>query len=187
MNRVRFWAPLMVLVFVTPLHAILIDFNEPPATYNVGSSFILEGIQFQVIGYNGVGSSISLNGTGADRHLSMNNSIGINVDVPSNTGLVEFRFADFCSSCSTTGITVNGQASNPTIQLTALDGTTLGGVQIDVIPGPAAFQTMRLIGPITSFATGGTEYLFDNLRIAVPEPGSYTMVLVGLALTLIRR
>jgi hypothetical protein len=188
MNAARFWVPLLVLTFVSPALAVVIDFDDQPsAVYSVGNSFTIEGIQFNVIGYNGAGSSIRLDGSGANKSLSMGNSIGINIDVPSNTGLVEFRFADFCSSCSTTGITVNGQASNPTVQLTALDGTTLGGVEIDVILGPAAFQTMRLIGPITSFATGGTEYFFDDLRIAVPEPCTCTLLLVGVALILIRQ
>jgi hypothetical protein len=57
----------------------------------------------------------------------MNNSIGISVNFASSFGLMEFEFADFCSSCSTTGITINGQSSSPAVQLTALDGTSLGG------------------------------------------------------------
>jgi hypothetical protein len=187
MNTARIWAPLLVLTFATPSLAVVIDFDDQPATvYSVGNSFTIDGIQFHVIDYNGAGSSVRLDGSGANKSLSMGNSIGINVDVPSSTGFIEFSYGDFCSSCSTTGITVNGQASNPTVELTALHGTTLGGVAIEVIPGATRFNTMRLTGPITSFATGGTEYLFDNLRIAVPEPGSLVLLISSVGLLLRR-
>jgi hypothetical protein len=168
-----------------PAAAVTVDFEDlAAATYNVGGSFNSNGIPFNVIAYNGGGSMLGIqkSGTPTNTRLSAFNTTGVNVGVPSGTGMLAFDFSDGCSGCSHIGITVNGAASDPTVQLVDLNKTTLGGVQISVLPSSAAgFQArLRLEGPIMAFATGGTEYWFDNLVMRVPEPTTATMVVFAL-------
>jgi hypothetical protein len=189
MNPTRLWAPLLVLALITPLRAVVVDFEDFSAgSFGVGGSFSSAGISFDVIAYNGVGSQVSISKTGnpVNTRLFSGNSVGVNVDLPANTNLISFDFGDFCGGCSTTGITINGVASSPTVQLTALDNTTLGGATIDVVLGVATTHQMILTGPITTFAIGGTELAIDNLRLAVPEPSGFVL-LVGLAGLVFRR
>ena len=186
MNAIKFWIALLTLSTVASAHAVVVDFEDLSAgNFGVGGSFSSAGISFDVIAYNGVGGGFFINKTTSppNTQLNMANSTGINVILPANTNLIEFDYFDHCSGCSTTGITVNGVASSPTIQLTALDGTTLGGVAIEVIAGSGLTipNHLTLSGPITSFATGGTEYLFDNLRITVPEPTTGILAICGIA------
>ncbi len=188
MNAIKFWIALLTLSAAAPTHAVVVDFDDAPdATYVVGNSFTADGVQFHVVPYNGVGTQIRLDGTSNDKYLSMANSVGISVDVPPNINLISFNFRDACSPCSTTGITVNGIASVPMVQLRDLVGTTLGGVSVNVVStGQLISDLLILTGPITSFATGGTEYLFDNLRLSVPEPTTGILALCGIAGFLLR-
>lgn len=192
MNPTRLWAPMLVLALITPSQAVVVDFEDLSAgSFGVGGSFSSAGISFDVINYNGVGGGFFINKTTSppNTQLNMANSTGINVILPPNANLIEFDYFDHCSGCSTTGITVNGVASSPTVQLTALDGTTLGGAAIQVIAGSGLTipNHLRLTGPITSFATGGTEYLLDNLRLAVPEPATALLATCGIAGFSLRR
>jgi hypothetical protein len=190
MNTARLWAPLLVLAFVSPSFAVVVDFEDlPTASYGVGGVFNSNGIMFNVIAYNGLGSGVFIQKSGSpvNTRVFAGNSAGVNVGLPTNTNLISFDFGDFCTGCSETGITVNGIASSPTVQLTALDGTTLGGAAIDVVQGSANIHRMTLTGPITTFAIGGTELQLDNLRIAVPEPATSLLTACCICALFLRR
>ena len=190
MNALKFWIALMTLLAVAQARAVVVDFEDLPAgSFGVGGTFSSAGISFDVIGYNGAGSQVTIseNSVTGNTQVFAGNSVGVNVDLPANTKLISFDFGDFCGGCSTTGITINGVASSPTVQLTALDNTTLGGATINVVLGPAATHQMTLTGSITTFAIGGTELALDNLRIAVPEPSTCLLAICGFASVLFRR
>lgn len=180
------------LVFGAPATAIFVDFEDVPvAIYNAGNNFTSNGIQFNVISYNGTGQGLSVNEMGTPGNIGVNafNTVGVDVALPAGIQSLAFDFHDGCTGCSHVGITVNGTASSPTVQLVDLHNTDLGGVQINILPpSQPGFQArLQLLGPITSFATGGTEYLLDNFEIRVPEPTTATMGLIALGSLLVRR
>jgi hypothetical protein len=183
---------LLSLALTETAGAVVIDFEDLTSgtSYSVGNTFTSGGVPFNVIGYNGPGSSISVTTivTPMNTRISMNNRIGVNVALPPNVEFLAFDFSDGCSSCSHTGITVNGAASSPAIQLVSLDGTALGGATIFIGPpnDPSFQNRLMLKGPISTFAVGGTELYFDNLEI-VPEPATLLLAIICLLVPTRRR
>jgi hypothetical protein len=182
------FATFIVLVaWLTTFHptaAVVIDFEDlAPASYGVGNSFTSNGVLFNVVPYNGAGSSLNVSkfGSPLNTQLSMATAIGVHIGFSSFATSIAFDFSDQCSGCSATGITVNGVASNPTINLPLLNGTSLNGATISIGPASnSAFQNrLTVTGTITSFAAGGTEFSLDNLTILVPEPAAPTLLLIG--------
>jgi hypothetical protein len=164
--------------------AVVVDFEDlATTTYSVGNSFDSGGVKFDVVAYNGAGSSLNVSKSGSplNTRLFMNNSIGVRIAFTAFASSIAFDFSDQCSGCSATGITVNGVASNPAIDLPLLNGTTLGGASISISPpSNAAFQNRLTVnGIITSLTAGGTEFSFDNLTILVPEPATPMLILTG--------
>jgi hypothetical protein len=183
---------LLLFSLVGTAEAVVVDFEDLTSgtLYSVGNMFTSGGVSFNVIGYNGPGSSINVTKilTPMNTRISMNNRIGVNVALPPNVNFLAFDYSDGCSSCSHTGITVNGAASSPAIQLVGRDGTTVGGATIFIGPPiDLSFQNrLTLKGAISTFAVGGTELYFDNLEI-VPEPATLLLAMTGLFVPTRRR
>ena len=177
------------LVTFRPAAAVVVNFEDLAQTlYTAGNSFDSGGVHFNVVAYNGVSGSVNVSkfGTPLNTRLFMTSNIGVSVTLPLSTTSIAFDFHDQCSGCSATGITVNGVASNPTVNLPLLDGTSLGGATIAIGPASdATFQNRLMVsGIITSFTAGGTEFTFDNLTILVPEPATTMLALIGIVAAL---
>jgi hypothetical protein len=161
---------------------IFVDFDDLTVgtMYNVGDSFRSDGIDFNVIDFSGTGSSITVNqySEALRKNLVMNTAIGVEIELPRNTTLLEFDFLG-CPFCTTTGLDVNGESSLPT-PMTALNGRTLAGVAVQQSGGIRGVGRIRFEGPITSFSVGGNGLSIYNLRIVTPEPA--TCLLLGASL-----
>jgi hypothetical protein len=177
------WSIALLVFGASPAQAVLVDFQDlGPATYNVGGTFNSGGVQFGVVAYNGPGTTFFVNESATNTTLFGGNSIGVEIAVPPNTNYLAFDFDDSCTPCSATGITVNGAASSPLVQLVDLNNTSLGGVQVSVLPAVTPFFDGRIVlqGPISSFSTGGTEYGIDYLEMRVPEPTCTSIALIAI-------
>jgi hypothetical protein len=185
MNKNRTFLPLLICLSTAQLApAALIDFEDLSLTiYNVGNSFNSGGIPFNVVAYNGAGGAITVatGGTPANKLIRMNNSVGVNLSLPSGVASIAFDYTDQCTGCTQTGITVNGSASSPLVELVNLNGTMLGGAAITVgSPSAAAFQKrLTVTGPISTFTVGGTELSLDNLAVTIPEPATLFLAATG--------
>ncbi|HOH31930.1 MAG TPA: hypothetical protein PLC40_19790, partial [Candidatus Hydrogenedentes bacterium] len=96
----------------------------------------------------------SAGGSGND--LSLNN---INVDIAINAPCVSFRFGAYGGNLN---IEVNGELKN-IVDFADIDGTTIGGVPVEVIFLGDGKGIVELQGPVTQLALGGQEFFIDDI------------------------
>ncbi len=158
------------------------EFPSPPS-FGVGGTVETGGVTL-------TGEPFALAGGGTTTSGSAHRSDaqaagGSGAELSDNNLLVDFGFG--VTGCALTlrfgdaggseNLRVNG-ALAVVGDLAELDGTTLGGVAVDVTAQPGSSQgTLTLGGPIRSFAIGGQEFFVDDVVLtrSAPERQRFTV------------
>jgi len=146
------------------------DFEDLTAEteYHVGDMFATQGYLFKGQEFFWLPSGSTINGVatvmsggwgsagGSGNDLSLNN---INVDIAINAPCVSFRFGAYGGNLN---IEVNGELKN-IVDFADIDGTTIGGVPVEVIFLGDGKGIVELQGPVTQLALGGQEFFIDDI------------------------
>lgn len=166
----------------------IVDFEDIAAgtTFGVGSTITSNGFDILITGSSGGGTRIvgqsSANFQSGNSLFNAGNR-QLSFQLTESTQRVSFLFEN---SGGTNFLTVNGETSPFVFDFNVLDGSTLGGVEIETI-GDQAFGELSLTGPINSLIVSGQELGLDNIAIGVPEPTSGTLLGGLLAAAFLRR
>jgi hypothetical protein len=134
--------------------------------------------EIRVIG--GTGSSTYASG----RFLGFDNDLGLRFQLPVGTQHIAFSYYIADSSA---GLIVNRDPSPLTDGFSTIDGSTIGGISVDVAalprrPGGSEEGRIFLHGPIDSFTLRGTELQIDNVVVTIPEPSTLALLLITVAI-----
>ena len=154
------------------------------ANYNLGDSFLSDGVTFTVVQFIWSNNNPSTGGTVnvADQQLSggTGNDISIsNVSVrpmlPAGTIKVTFNAGTYGGNMN---LKINGDFLNFT-DIATINGITLGGVSITATGSQNTPGIWTLEGSINSLEVGGQEYWMDNLCIETddtPQPNCEVLI-----------
>ena len=170
---------------------LLADFEDVTlGSYSVGQSITSGGITFNVEPFGGTSrGSLTIHdpssgvGTG---HEIWNGSTFIDVELEGTASQITFDIGTYFGSNQ---IMLNGETRSFQTIAHLESGGSLGGVDIEIIGGTGAHQTVstvQLSGAISEFAIGGYEMGIDNVAV-VPEPSAAVLVLAAAAPLLSRR
>ena len=151
------------------------EFPTPPS-FGVGGTVVTGGVTL-------TGAPFTLSGggaitTGSARRSDAQAAGGSGAELSDNSLLVDFGFG--VTGCELT-LRFGDQGGNENLRvngalavvgdLAELDGTSLGGVAIDVTEqADTSFGTLTLTGPIRSFAIGGQEFFVDDVVLTQSAP-----------------
>jgi hypothetical protein len=152
-------------------------------TYVVGNTFSSGDLSFEVVNFPG-NSNVRVNASGAaggaGNELFLGRSIALDFQLGSQVEAISLLFGDYFGAASA-GLVINGVASAKSHGFAAIAGTTIAGVDVDVMSAPVvggSQGSLILTGPIQSFAIGGTELAIDNVLVIVPEPTTILLVVM---------
>lgn len=188
----RFFHFLLVFMLcgLTPAYVITFETLTLNDTYNVGDSFVSDGVPITgeeffwlpsgstTTGFAEVQAGGNAGATGNE--LWLNN---INLDFAFAVSPLQGLSLQFGEYGGNLNFEINGDQQN-VASFSALNGMTVGGVMVSVINADgkgAIFAT----GPISSFSIGGQELAIDNVIACIPEPA--TLLLLGLGVFLLRK
>jgi len=181
----RVWLPASLLWLAAgPAAAVNVDFNDLAAgtSWSVGTTHTSQGVD--VVGedyFFSNGSSFSSGNAGVEAlgFIDGTNIVFVgNINLRFDFGSVSGISLDYDYGGGNMNLRVNGSLANITSDLSALDGTMLGGASIT-----ATSSFLSVTGAITDFAIGGQELAIDNVQ-SVPEPALAVLagvVALGLA------
>jgi len=180
----------LLLSAMVPAYVITFDNLPVDAEYNVGDSFVSDGVTITGEEYFWPGGTSTLDGfarvenglkaNGSGKEIRFNN---INLDFDFAVDPIMGLSLQYGYYGGNINFEINGILQNVNAPA-LLHGIVVDGVSLTVV-NAGAYGAIFATGEISSFSIGGQEFYIDNVIACIPEPA--TLGLLGLGALLIRR